>query len=198
MPPLPFSSSGGVVVVVVSSGAVVASDVVVVSVGVEVVVSVLDPVVVSVVELVSLGVVVTVEVEPPLSPLPAITTTAITRPTMTAIRPAISSRMLPCGRCSSSGWRIIRVGSSCIRSLLRSEYRVEYLAGVGDVEATAQALGDLLAAAPRDRHLGGEQAGAGGARARPGRGLRPRHGGNRPQVRLALARGGRIELVGKG
>src|SRR5207342_103018 len=143
MPPLPFSSSdGGVVVVVVSSGAVVVSEVVVVSVGVEVVVSVLEPVVVSVVELTSLGVLVRVEVEPPLSPLEAITTTAITKPTITAIRPAISSCVLPCGRCSSSGWRIIRVGSSCIGSLLRSEYRVEYLAGIGDVEAAAQALGD--------------------------------------------------------
>src|SRR4051812_28439155 len=177
MPPLPFSSSGGAVVVVVSSGAVVVSEVVVVSVGVEVVVSVVEPVVVSVVELVSLGTVVTVELEPPLSPLEAITTTAISRPTITAIRPAISSRVLPCGRCSSSGWRIIRVGSSCIGLLLRSEYRVEYLAGIGEVEATAQALRDLLATASRDRHLGGEQPGAGGARTRSGGRLRLGHRG---------------------
>src|SRR4051794_8053741 len=181
MPPLPFSSSGAVVVVVVSSGVVVVSDVVVVSVGVEVVVSVVDPVVVSVVEPVLLGVVVMVEVEPPLSPLPAITMTAITRPTITAIRPAISSRALPCGRCSSSGWRIIRVGSSCIASLLGSEYRVEYLAGVGNVEAAAQALGDLLATAAGDRHLGGEQAGAGRAGAWPGGRLGLGHCGDRPQ-----------------
>ena len=44
----------------------------------------------------SVGTVVTVEVVP-LSPLSAITTIAITRPTITAIRPATSRRMLPCG-----------------------------------------------------------------------------------------------------
>src|SRR4051794_32472082 len=102
MPPLPFSSSGGVVVVV-SVGVVVVSEVVVVSVGVVVVVSVVEPVVVSVVELASLGVVVIVAVElVPESPLLAITTTATTKPTITAIRPATSKRVLPCGRCSSS------------------------------------------------------------------------------------------------
>jgi hypothetical protein len=117
MPPLPFSSSlGGVVVVGVELvGGVVVGVVGVVPVVIDPVVVdpvVVDPVVVSVVVLGSLETVVTVEVVS-LPPLLAITTTATTRPTITATRPAIRRRMLPWGLCSS-GWRIIRVGSSCM------------------------------------------------------------------------------------
>jgi hypothetical protein len=117
MPPLPFSSSlGGVVVVgvelvgVVVVGVVGVVGVVPVVVDPVVVDPVVDPVVVSVAELVSPGVAVTVVSLPPLL---AITTTATIRPTMTATRPAIRRRALPWGLCSS-GWRIIRVGSSCM------------------------------------------------------------------------------------
>ena len=101
----------------------------------------------------------------PPSSLPAITITATTRPTITAIRQATSSRMLPCGRCAVGaavvGCPIRRVGSSCISLVLRSEYRVEDRVGVLDLEAVSQPRLDLLAAAAGDRHLGGQQAGAG-------------------------------------
>jgi hypothetical protein len=104
----------GVVVVVEVVEPVVVGEVVFVDVVVE---PVLVPVVVEAVEL---GTVVGEEPvdaveEPPLW-LSAITTTAITRPTITAIRPAIKRWMLPWGRppgpCPSGP--IIRVGSSCI------------------------------------------------------------------------------------
>ena len=79
---------------------------------------------------------------PPSSP--AITITAITRPTITAIRQATSRRMLPCGRCRPSGDRGRRSSSSgsgprALSLVLRSEDRVEDRVGVLDLEAVSQA-----------------------------------------------------------
>src|SRR3954454_25050378 len=143
MPPLPPSSAGGGAVVVGSVGVVL-----VVSVGgvvsvVSVVVGsvVVGSVVVSVEKLVDSE--ETAELESP-PPSPAMTMTATTRPTITAISPATTSLMFPCGwSCGSSGWPIIRVGSSCMALFLRSEYRVEDLAGVLDLKSVAQAHLDL-------------------------------------------------------
>src|SRR5262249_10574676 len=128
---------------------------------------------------VSVGVVVvgsavavgSVVAEPPSS-LPAMTTIAITRPTITAIRQATNRRRLPRGRPppggpSSSDWRMILVGSSCICREGRvlgvwAEDRVEDRVGVVDLETGSQPRRDLLPARPRDRHLGRQQAGARG------------------------------------
>src|SRR3954470_22418691 len=122
IPPLPSSSSTGGSS---SSGAsspssggssssslVVSVDSVVVVVLVELSVVLGTVEVVVVLELVELS---------PLSPL-AITSTAISRPTITAIRPAISQRLLLSRSCGGrppgprSSGPIIRVGSSCIAS----------------------------------------------------------------------------------
>src|SRR6476646_4908505 len=168
MPPLPPSSSGGTTSSGSSSGAssspsmpsssssgVVVDSVVVVELSV-----VVDEG--SVVEdsRVELAV-----VSPPLS-LPAITITAISRPTITATRPATSRRMLPWGRPPCGPWPpgprssgpISRVGSSCICLSLRSQDRVEDRVGVLDLETVSEALCDLLPAAAGNRHLGREQA----------------------------------------
>jgi hypothetical protein len=126
MPPLPFSSL--VVVGVVGVVVVVVVDVVVpVVVGVVAVVVepvvvvvpvapvVVDPVVVVVGSVVTEDGVETVELL--LSSLLAITTTATIKPTMTAIKPAISRRVFPCGWPPSGPCpplRMIRVGSSFI------------------------------------------------------------------------------------
>ena len=103
----------------------------------------------------------------PLS-LPAITTTAITRPTITAIRPATSSRMFPWG-CRGPG---PPAGPSSGSGPRASPYssgpsiasRISL--GVLDLEAVSQPHLDLLPAAAGDRHLGGQQAGRGRARRR--------------------------------
>ena len=163
MPPLPPSSAGGAVVVVlgVVVGVVVVSvdSVVVGSVEVESVVVVVGSVL-SVVSVVDSDDVV--ELLSLLSLPPAITTTAITRPTITATRQAIRGA---CCR-AACGRRGVRLAHQSCRvlvhgSVLRSEYRVEDLAGVLDLEAVSQPRLDFLPAAARDRHLGREQAGRG-------------------------------------
>src|SRR5262249_30540763 len=135
----------------------------------------------SVVVTVSVVVCVVVVVPPPL---PATTMIAISRPTITATRQAIRSRMLPCGRPpegpprppsprpppsrprppplprrpSSSGLRMIRVGSSCIGSAFGAEDRVEDRLGVLALESVSQPRRDLLPARAGYRHLGCQQA----------------------------------------
>jgi hypothetical protein len=110
-PPLPFSSffSSGLV------GAVVSVEVVVVVEPVLVALVLVDLVLggVEVVEVVVTeeGVELALELLPPSLP-PAITTIAITSPTITAIRQATNRRMLLRG--SPPSVRISRVGSSCI------------------------------------------------------------------------------------
>src|SRR6476620_3350446 len=158
-----FSSSSGVVV---DSVVVVEDSVLVVADSLEVKDSMLLELVV---------------VSPPPS-LPAITITPISRPTITATRPATSSRMLPCGRPPCGPWPpgprssgpIRRVGSSCIGSGLRSQDRVEDRVGVLDLETVSKPLGDLLPAAAGNRQLGREQSRSRGVRA-PG--VRIRRGG---------------------
>ncbi len=84
----------------------------------------------------------------------------------------VAARRAAAGPSGGSGWRIIRVGSSCIAALLlRAEDRVEDLAGVVDLEAAAQPLLDLLPLGAGDRHLGRQQAGAGRAGASRGAAL---------------------------
>src|SRR6478672_1056798 len=181
MPPLPPSSSEEVGVVVGVVGVVAVVSVVVGAV----VGSVVEPAVVELVVSVDSEVASeVVEVELPLSP-PEITRIAITRPTITATRPATTSRRFPWGPCPSSGWPIIRVGSSCISLLLGSEYRVEDPARVLDVEAVSQPHLDFLPAGARDRHLRRQQAGRGRAGMLSGLLLRGgRLGLDRPQARL--------------
>ena len=216
MPPLPFSSSGGGVVVVVSVGVVVVSVVVVgfgrgrrrglggragrrlgrarASF--------------------RLGLVVTVEVVP-LSPLLAITTTAITRPTITAIRPATSRRMLPCGLCRPGpvvglahhpGRVLVHWLTPPVRVSRRGSRSVSSIS-----KPLRRRCRDLLPAAAGDRHLGREQAGPGGAARAPlGRssvgaaatgsatGSTGRRGGGSTAAARRRCALRRVELVGEG
>ena len=120
-----------------------------------------------------------VVVSPPSSLL-AITTTAISRPTITAIRQATSSRMLPCGRLVRAARPAVFGAHQARRvlvhrlALLRSQDRVEDRVGVLDLETVSQPLRRSPPGCCRRPPSGSP---AGGRRRAPSAWLRPRRPG---------------------